>query len=120
MSFGDAFRDSTGWARAWAGIWSRYGPRGREDGGRTCNVPVTLPWRCLSSREHHQPWFASQKLNDISAVEVAYTKVLNVCTHSCELRPDRRDLQPIRSWIVPGAEPMARGQKPQRFSMCRT
>ena len=39
---------------------------------------------------------------------------------SAELRPDRRDWQPIGSWLVPGAEPTARGQKPQRFSMCCT
>src|SRR5664279_1964739 len=36
---------------------------------------------------------------------------------SSELRPDRRDWQPIGSWLVPSAEPTARGQKPQRFSM---
>ncbi len=56
---------------------------GPEYGGRRRSVSVSLPWRCLSSRKHHQPGFASKRFNDIKAVEVAYTFVRNVCAHSC-------------------------------------
>ena len=64
---------------------------------------MTLPWRCLSSRKHHQPWLASKKLNDINAVEVAYTKVLNVCVHSWAASAEPADLRAPQSAQAGGA-----------------